>query len=282
MKTPFIFLTIAALAVCSCKGSYDLSEHLGCCASIDEVQTVADAGGVYAEISINGFLIPEQSDEEFAANLAKAEASPIPIIAGNGYYPGSIKLTGPDADLDRAVNYAKTATERAEQVGLKYMVLGSGAAREIPEGFPYEEAEAQFVQLLKEMGPIAAEHGIVIVIEPLRPQETNFINSVREGTAICKKVGHPNICVLADFYHMAQAGEDAGAIVEAGSLLRHCHIAECEERTAPGVKGDDFTPYFNALEQIGYKGNVSIECGWSDEQLAPAFAEMKRQIESLK
>ena len=282
MKTPYIVLALAAIALCSCKESYDLTEHLGCCASIDEVQTVADAGGAYAEISIGGFLIPEEPDDVFAENLAKAKASPIPIISGNGYYPGSIKLTGPDADLDRAVNYARTAIERAEQVGLKYMVLGSGGAREIPEGFPYEEAEAQFVQLLSEMGPIAAEHGIVIVIEPLRPQETNFINSVREGTAICRKVNHPNVCVLADFYHMAQAGEDAGAIVEAGSLLRHCHIAECEERTAPGVNGDDFTPYFQALQQIGYEGNISIECGWSDEQLAPAFAEMKRQIKSLK
>lgn len=282
MKTPFIFLAIATLAVCSCGGSYDLSEHLGCCTSIDKVQMLADAGGAYVEISINGFLIPEQSDEEFAANLAEAEAAPIPIIAGNGYYPGSLKLTGPDADLDRAMKYARTAIERAGQVGLKYMVLGSGSAREIPEGFPYEEAEAQFVRLLKEMGPVAAEHGIVIVIEPLRPQETNFINSVREGTAICRKVGHPNICVLADFYHMAQTGEDAGAIVEAGRLLRHCHIAECEERTAPGVKGDDFTPYFQALKKIRYRGNLSIEGGWSDEQLAPAFAEMKRQIESLK
>lgn len=282
MKNTLTLLVLAAVALCSCKESFDLSEHLGCCASIDEVQVVADAGGAYAEISINGFLIPEESDEVFAENLAKAQASPIPIISGNGYYPGDLKLTGPEADLERAVNYARTAITRAEQVGLKYMVLGSGGARRIPDGFPYEEAEEQFVQLLKEMGPIAAEHGITIVIEPLRSQETNFINSVREGTAICKKVNHPNICVLADFYHMAQAGEGADAIVEAGSLLRHCHIAECEERTAPGVKGDDFTPYFKALEQIGYEGNISLECSWSDEQLAPAFAEMKRQLESIK
>lgn len=282
MKTHALLLLAGVMAIVSCKEQpYDLTEHLGCCASADEAQLLADAGFAYQEISIGAFLMPEASDGEFAANLAWAKTGPLPIISGNGYYPASIKLTGPEADLERALNYARTAITRAEQVGLEYMVLGSGGAREIPEGFPYEEAEAQFVQLLKEMGPIAAEHGITIVIEPLRTQETNFINSVREGTAICRKVGHPNVCVLADFYHMAQVGEDAGAIVEAGSLLRHCHIAECGERTAPGVKGDDFTPYFKALKEIGYTGNISIECGWEDEQLAPALAEMKRQINSI-
>lgn len=286
MTRRIVSLALAAFAFCACaqQAAYDLTEHLGCCYGIDGASTITEAGGSYVEIGINGFLIPEESDEAFAANLAAAKACQLPILAGNGYYPGDIKLTGPEADLDRAVNYARTAITRAEQVGLKYMVLGSGGARRIPDGFDRDEARAQFVELLRQMGPIAAEHGITIVIEPLRPEETNFINSVREGTSICKEVNHPSVCVLADFYHMAQAGEDAGAIVEAGSLLRHCHIAECERRSAPGVEGDDFTPYFKALKEIGYEGNVSIECVWDDfnAQLAPAFAEMKKQIQSIQ
>lgn len=280
-----LYAAVSALAASSCAQApvYNLAEHIGCCRWVEEAQPIADAGGAYLEIGINAFLCPEESDEVFAANLEKARSCPIPILSGNGFYPGDIRLTGEDADLDRALNYARTAIIRAEAVGLRYMVLGSGGARRIPDGFSREEAEQQFVTLLKGMGPIAAEHGITIVIEPLRTQETNFINSVREGTAICRKVDHPNICVLADFYHMAQENEDAGAIVEAGDLLRHCHIAECEGRTCPGVHGDDFTPYFKALREIGYEGNISIECVWDDfgTQIAPSIAEMKGQIESI-
>lgn len=276
---------VSAFMSCSCTPApeYDLAGHIGCCRRVEEAVHIADAGGAYLEIGINSFLCPEEGDEVFAANLEKAKDCPVPILAGNGFYPGDIRLTGEDADLDRALDYARTAIIRAGTLGLRYMVLGSGVARRIPDGFSREEAENQFVTLLKGMGPIAAEHGITIVIEPLRSEETNFINSVREGTAICRKVNHPDICVLADFYHMAQEGEDAGAIVEAGDLLRHCHIAECEGRTCPGVHGDDFTPYFKALKEIGYEGNISIECDWEDfeSQIAPAIDEMKRQIESI-
>jgi sugar phosphate isomerase/epimerase len=50
------------------------------------------------------------------------------------------------------------------------------------------------------------------------------------------------------------------------------------------VDGDDFTPYFKALRQIGYEGRISIECGWSDvaSQLPVAFHVMKEQIQSVR
>jgi sugar phosphate isomerase/epimerase len=79
---------------------------------------------------------------------------------------------------------------------------------------------------------------------------------------------------------MMRDNEPASEIVKYGKYIRHCHIAEKETRSAPGTKGDDFRPYFAALKQIGYKGCVSVECGWDDfaSQLAPALEYMKRQF----
>lgn len=48
----------------------------------------------------------------------------------------------------------------------------------------------------------------MIVVEPMRRQECNFINTVVEGTAIVGKVNHPNVHLLFDVYHMLQNGED--------------------------------------------------------------------------
>ena len=260
---------------------YRLSANLGACTKVDNAEALKAAGGSYIEVSVTGFLIPEKSDEEFAANLAAARACALPIKCANGFYPGDLKLTGPDADLERAVRYAAKAFERAEKVGIETIVLGSGSARRIPDGFNPLVARMQFVELLKAIAPYAQQHGVTVVIEPLRPQETNFINSVREGTSIAREAGHPNIRVLADIYHMTQAGEDPGAIIDAGSTLRHCHIAENEERTAPGVHGDDFRPYFEALESIGYKGRMSVEGSWPgglENIAAKAMETMKTQI----
>ena len=259
---------------------YRLAAHLGLCTSLDNAVKVRDNGGSYVETTVSGFLIPEEPFEKFKKNLDKARACELPVIRANGFFPSDLRLTGPEADIDRAVKYSKVAFERARMMGIDVVVLGSSGSRSIPEGFSRDVAREQFVTLLRRIAPYAEKNGIILVIEPLRPDETNFINTVREGASIAREVGHPNICVLADIYHMLQSGEDPGAIIEAGSTLRHCHIAENARRTPPGVDGDDFSAYFDALAKIDYKGYMSIECGWDDmdTQLPVAMNVLKTQI----
>lgn len=257
--------------------SQNLSDRLGVCASTDKGILLEQLGYTYIEIGIRSFLMPDKPDSLFESNLQAAQQSVLPLYSGNGFFPGEIRLTGPDVNSRAILSYTETAMQRAHKIGIKIFVLGSGGARKIPDGFSRSEAKKQFVDLCKEIAILGEKYDVVVVIEPLRSEETNFINTVREGTAIVKAVNHPNIGVLADFYHMACEKEDATAIVEAGHWLRHCHIAEKEIRSAPGVKGDDFTPYLKALKQIDYKGSISMECRWDNFN-----KEVKIAIEALK
>jgi len=78
---------------------------------------------------------------------------------------------------------------------------------------------------------------------------------------------------------MMREDESAEEIVKYGAILKHFHIAERENRTAPGTAGDDFTPFFDALKKINYGGCISIEGGWDDfeKRLEPALKYMKQQ-----
>ena len=251
--------------------------QIGVCTSIQNAQKAKDAGAQFIEESVGRFLVPGKSDAEFAANLAAAKASPLPIRSCNGFLPGSIKVTGPEADHDAALKWAETAFRRAQQAGISFIVFGSGGARQVPEGFSHAEATKQFVSLLKKMGPIAGKYNVTVVLEPLRSGECNFLNTVGEGVKIVKKVNHPNIQCLADIYHMMQENEGPEAIIKGAKHLKHCHVAENTNRAAPGTNGEDLTPYYNALNKIGYQGGLSIECKWDDfdKQLAPALANLK-------
>lgn len=277
-------IALLTLSSCGQKYTFNLDENIGLCGGLGKDSLLKSAGVAYIEAGVAGFLIPESSDEEFEDKKAIASESELPVLTANGFFPWEIKLVGPEADIERAVRYSETAIKRAAEIGMETLVLGSGRSRMIPEGFDRDEAKAQFVELLKRIAPCAEINGITIVLEPLNDKETNFLNSVREGTAICKEVGSPSICVLADFFHMARMNEDADAIREAGALLKHCHIAECEKRTAPGVCGDDFTAYFQALKDIRYTGRISFECGWGDQEaeLPAAMKVMIEQINSVK
>ena len=279
--TAFVALTL--LSGCSKAPVFDLDEHIGVC-GIERAPAAIACGLDYLEANVASFLVPEESDSTFAARRAMADTLGLPIYSANGFFPRDILVVGPEADLERAGRYAETAIRRAAEAGLKILVLGSSRSRSIPEGFPREEAEEQFLSLLKGMAPIAEQCGVVVAIEPLQESETNCINTVKEGAEMARRTGSPNICVIADFFHMAREGEPPVDIVEAADKLVHCHIAECAQRTPPGVDGDDFTPYYQALKKIGFTGRISLECRWDDvnAQLPVAVQVMKEQIQAIK
>jgi sugar phosphate isomerase/epimerase len=288
MHKTITILSAAVAAVllstsCGEKYTFDLDNHIGIC-GIGWAEAAQANGLDYIEAGVASFLIPESSEEEFAANREKAASMVPPIYSANGFFPGEIKIVGPEADIERAVRYSETALRRASELGIKILVLGSSGSRSIPEGFPREEAEKQFVGFLKAIAPAAEKNGVVVAIEPLQTSETNFINSVREGAALARQTGSPNICVIADIFHMMRVGEGPDAIIDSADKLVHCHIAECAKRTPPGVDGDDFTPYCKAIKDIKFKGRISFECGWSDinTQLPVAVQVMKEQINKVK
>ena len=283
MRIPFAVVLLILISFVFNVKSQNLSERLGVCTSPDKALLLKDAGYAYIEIGIRSFLMPDKPDSLFAFNLQQAEKSALPLYSGNGFFPGEMRLTGPDVNMKAILDYTKTAMQRAQKTGIKIFVLGSGGARRIHEGFSREEAKAQFVGLCKEIALLGEKYDVVVAIEPLRKEETNFINTVREGTEIAKEVNHPNLGVLADFYHMACENEEVAAIVEARDWLKHCHIAEKEIRSAPGVKGDDFIPYLSALKQINYKGAISMECRWDrfDSEVKAAIESLKLQIKQV-
>jgi len=235
---------------------------------------------------------PEKDDSWWQSQKEEIAKRPLPLRSSNGFIPGKFRLTGPKADHGPALDYAETALRRADEIGVRTVVFGSGGARNVPgdftgprDGVPDLEAGTrQYADFCRALVKRVADLKTVqVVIEPLRPNESNIINYVFQGLAICRDVDSPRLAQLADIFHMMMGGDPASAIVEAGSLLRHCHIADYGTRLFPGHNPQEtrrLAPYFEALKAIGYAGGVSCECGWGD---AKDFAKnAKTAIETMK
>jgi sugar phosphate isomerase/epimerase len=253
---------------------------IGVCTSLANAPLLKSAGCDYLEESVGGFLSPSELEEGFALRLEASKAAKIPIQACNGFLPGALKAVGPAAKPEEILVYAGAAFRRAAAAGISTIVWGSGESRRIPDGFSRTRAEEQFRALAGTVAAAAAKSGILVVLEPLNSAETNFLNSLAEGAALVEAVGHPNFRLLADFYHVVRADETPETVVKFGGLIRHCHIAEKDKRTPPGTAGDDFRPFLKALNRIGYKGGISLECRWDDmkAQLPGAVAFLRKQI----
>jgi sugar phosphate isomerase/epimerase len=258
-------------------------ERLGISTNISNNAILSFAGYQYVEENAREFLIPSDTEPAFSQKLILLKESKLPIEACNTFLPGDLKCVGPSAVHEAILKFAETTFRRAQLAGIKIIVLGSGGARKIPEGFSLKEANEQFISLCRSMAPIAGKYNIIITLEPLNKNECNFINSLSEAGEIVRAVDDKNFRLCADIYHMLMENENASAILKYGDLIHHAHIAEKKDRSAPGINNEDFIPYFRALKDVNYKGRLTIECNWKNitDQASPAKEYLDRQIRSV-
>ncbi len=192
--------------------------------------------------------------------LAMVERCGLPCMRMNNFFPGSYRLTGPDADHDSALSYAQAAFERAARLGVEVIVFGSSGARNRPCGTTKQNGLDQLASLLVSLMPMAKAHGITIAIEHLNRQESNLINLFSEGCALARRVNDPNVGALLDTFHMKLSGETYDGVLESGSLLRHVHIARTLGRSLPCPDDEeDYKQLFQTLINTGYDGCISME-----------------------
>lgn len=251
---------------------------LGIAAGIGQAAALKEAGAQFLTESVGGFLVPDQPDEAFAAKLEALKGSPLPVLACNSFIrPAHLRCVGPDANHDEVLAWAETCFRRLGQAKGRYIVFGSSKARQRPEGWSREQADEQFVALLRRMGVLAEPHGVTVVVEQLHERECNYLNHLSEAAAVVRAAGHLHVRALADFFHMSLMGDTAGDLAAAMDVVAHVEIAEKENRTVPGVNGDDFRPYLRVLRERGYTGAICIEGRWTLPQVQPALEEIRRQ-----
>jgi sugar phosphate isomerase/epimerase len=237
---------------------------IGYCVGLKGLETAKAAGFDYVELGVTE--IAQLSDADFDAALERVKQVGIPTPNANLFLPGAIRLTGPQAtDPEQQMAYVRKAFARLNRLGVRILCFGSGGSRRVPDGFPKEEAFQQLVAFGKRIAPEARANGITVVIEPLRRQETNIINTTAEGFDLVKAVSDPNFELLVDFYHLASEKEDPAIILEAREHIRHLHMANPQGRVFP-LRWDefDYAPFFANLRQIGYAGRISIEASSPD------------------
>lgn len=156
------------------------------------------------------------------------------------------------------VEYLEKLAELCSDLNGEVLVLGSPKNR-VLHGQEYGQCLQWAEDAFRGLAQTCAQLGVVLCIEPLAPDETEFIMSAREGAELVERVSHPNFRLHLDAKALISAGEDIDQILDQyGQLLRHFHVGD-PGLVPPGSTGADHAPFGRALRRIGYTDYVSIE-----------------------
>lgn len=169
-------------------------------------------------------------------------------------------ISHPDTSVrDSTVDYLSELIKLCGDLGGRIMVFGSPKQRSVEEGLTYQQAwdlaKDTFMRLRKPL----AQSDVTFCLEPLGPQETNFMNTADEALRMVGEIGDPNIQLLLDVKAMSTESRNMGDIIRSSAgYVKHFHANDANLR-GPGFGDTDFRPVVEALREIRYDGWVSVE-----------------------
>ena len=233
--------------------------RLGCCASLDALDAVRDAGFAYVEPRVVD-LVPDEDETVYAPIRRRIQDAGLPAEAFNVFVPAHHPVVGPKRDVPALRAYVDTAMGRMSELGARQVIFGSGPARATPRGFDRHQVPSQILEFLALAADAAAPYDLEIVIEPLWREVCDNINTVLEAAVVARQSGSSRVAALADWWHMAHEREPLTNLAESRDRLRHVHVPVPPLPGSPPQSTDAGLPDFlRALTAVNYSGRVSIE-----------------------
>jgi len=226
----------------------------------------AIAGAGYDGVEIAPFTFAESVQQISAAQRGEirdvAREAGLEVVGLHWLLvkPEGLHIASPQAAVRaRTRDYLRHLVDFCGDVGGAVMVFGSPRQRSRPEGVEAEQAWRWAVDTFAGVLEALAERGVTLCIEPLTPEETDFVNTAQEARRLVEELNSAHFRLILDVKAMSAEAEPAPQIIrKQADILAHVHANDAN-RQAPGYGEVDFRPILEALRGIGYGRYVSVE-----------------------
>ena len=229
------------------------------------------------------FYVPDLTPGEMAAirqKIADHHLRTICYTPDQCSYPVNISYHRETARR-RSIQNLLQQIEVCSFLGCEQMLLTSGY------GYfdePKEHAWQRMIDSLGQLSQKAQQEGIVLVLEPIRTDETNLVTDLPSLKRALREVGSPYLKGMLDTSPMYYAGESIAQYAqELGEDLWHIHLID--GRPAGHLAwGDGIFPlesYIRQIEQAGYTRYLTQELTSAEYYNDPNPA-MKQSMNALR
>lgn len=183
--------------------------------------------------------------------------------------PGRDSASPDENERSAALEYGKSCVDLASDLEAPILVfLPSPSGRTAPSGAPQSEQEwlngyqtewKLAVNSLRKLSAYAKDRGVVLGLEPINRYETFLVYNIDQALRFIEQVDSENLKIHLDTFHMnIDEANLADAVHKAGDLLVNMHVSD-SNREAPGRGHIDFMQLMQALNDINYRGFLTLE-----------------------
>ena len=232
---------------------------------IEDVFTYT-AGLGYEAVEIAPFTLADSVldiSQAERARIRKAAETAKVEIAGLHWLlvsPPGLYINHPDAEIrNETRDYFLALIELCADLGGRVMVIGSPQQRNVMEPLTFEEAWDYARETFTEGAALAGDKNVMLCMEPLSSDQTNFITNPDKAVEMVNAVNHPNFQMILDVCSTAKEGLDMPTqIHNCAPHVAHFHSND-DNGYLPGSGNVDYPPIIEALKAINYSGYVSTE-----------------------
>ena len=169
-------------------------------------------------------------------------------------------LTSPDAQVRRiTADYLGQLARLCADFGSKVLVCGSPQQRNLLPGVTHEQAMEYAADIFRKVVPTLEETGVTVALEPLGPQEGDFLCTAAKAVELAEMIGSSQVRLHLDCKAMSSESTPIADLIRQNhGLLAHFH-ANDPNFQGPGFGEVDFLPILQALGEVDYGGWVSVE-----------------------
>jgi len=203
------------------------------------------------------------SNEDFAEHKERIRHHGMPFEVCSVPLPVEVRVTERGFNLYAWMEHLKRALRRLAELGCSTLTWSDGRARILPLEGDQTGPKEQVLQFLYVLCGAAEECGMTVLVEPLGPRRTNYLNTLDEVNGLLPQVGKTNLSAVISLRELEAIGLSTSDFVSYTRLIAHVQMENPASPDGARVcprpgDGFDYRPFLRALRQIGYSGVIAL------------------------
>ena len=208
-------------------------------------------------------LVVNLSKEQILQQKARIHSSGMPFKVCEVPLPTDVCVTQKGFNIYVWMEHLKNVAYRMAELGCRKLVWSNGRARLLPVEGAIAGLKEQVLQFLSMLCGVAANFDMTVLIEPLGPRRTNFLNTMKETGEFLSRVRMNNLSSLISLRELERICLSPADLADYRPLIDHVQMENPRfydgARICPRPNdGYEYRPFVKALKEMGYSADVSL------------------------